>query len=325
MSRCEHCPLTDSSKCNSGVCAFVAKNPAINGPIVKAKLEPPLAGERIEIPESDRQLVVSHFHEDLAWLADVPSGWSVVVYSKGGSLDSLPPGVPVRRLANRGREAATYLHHLTTRWDQLAETTVFCQGDTVAVHCPDFLDRIQHIETDSYTSLTQFYSATFPEDSIKAKDQIIYKNGYEIRLGDADLYCGMALENIPSWTDGFWSRYFQSPKPEKLFFGYGSIWKVRRSAILHRPYGWWSAALTDLTSKISVLNDETDFTSPWAWEIIFGYAFDSSYQHREIGTELPPPPKPKPLKTFSTQHQKKLSEVKKRLSKGGCGCRKSRS
>jgi hypothetical protein len=69
------------------------------------------------------ELVVARYREELNWLRKVPRPIRVTVYDKSG--DAPPGAVP---LPNVGREAHTYLHHLVSRYDDLTEYTVFCQG-----------------------------------------------------------------------------------------------------------------------------------------------------------------------------------------------------
>lgn len=80
-----------------------------------------------DIAESGLELVVARYREDIAWTRNVPKGVRVSVYDKGGG-HGLPDGIEAIPLANVGREAHTYLWHLTRRYDSLAPVTVFCQG-----------------------------------------------------------------------------------------------------------------------------------------------------------------------------------------------------
>lgn len=82
------------------------------------------------------ELVVARHNEDLAWLKRVPSEFLVTIYNKGEPI----PGA--RALPNSGREAHTYLHHLATRHDTLADTTVYAQGHPFD-HAPDLHDRLR--------------------------------------------------------------------------------------------------------------------------------------------------------------------------------------
>ena len=68
------------------------------------------------------ELVVARHREDLRWLRRVPRAFRVSVYDKGGDVSD---GTP---LPNIGREAHTYMHHIVTRYADLADLTVFAQG-----------------------------------------------------------------------------------------------------------------------------------------------------------------------------------------------------
>ncbi|RYZ90483.1 MAG: DUF3431 domain-containing protein, partial [Proteobacteria bacterium] len=65
------------------------------------------------------ELVVARYLEDLAWLRNIPPQIRATVYDKNA--DSPHPGA--LQLPNIGREAHTYLHHIVTRYDELAPIT----------------------------------------------------------------------------------------------------------------------------------------------------------------------------------------------------------
>ena len=65
-------------------------------------------------------MVVARFAEDLSFLDEL--GLDAIVYNKG---PPLPHTIP---LPNVGREAHTYLHHILTHYDSLADITVFLPG-----------------------------------------------------------------------------------------------------------------------------------------------------------------------------------------------------
>jgi hypothetical protein len=68
------------------------------------------------------EIVVAKYREDVAWIDAVAA--NVTLYSK----DAADTGkYPV--LANLGREGGTYLHHIVNHYDDLADRTLFLQGD----------------------------------------------------------------------------------------------------------------------------------------------------------------------------------------------------
>eukprot|EP00887_Chlorella_sp_A99_P000992 scaffold5.g992.t1 len=80
------------------------------------------------------ELVVAHHSEQLEWVSQAlatsfPPGTRVSVYSKGPAPPPAPgPNWAVHHLPNVGREAHTFLHHLTARYENLSDITLFLIG-----------------------------------------------------------------------------------------------------------------------------------------------------------------------------------------------------
>ena len=66
---------------------------------------------------------MARFDEPLEWIDDYRKQAAFTVYDKSNS--SSPGSV---RLPNVGRESHTYLHHIVSRYDDLADWTVFSQA-----------------------------------------------------------------------------------------------------------------------------------------------------------------------------------------------------
>jgi hypothetical protein len=105
----------------------------------------------------DVEVVVARYCEPLDWLRQLPKAWRVTVYDKsqGGPRDRVangreygpngpdaaplwPGSIP---LPNVGGEAHSYLTHICTRWESLAERTVFVQGDPLE-HYPKLVKEL---------------------------------------------------------------------------------------------------------------------------------------------------------------------------------------
>lgn len=84
-------------------------------------------------------IVVAKFREDVSWTNELTNKHRVFIYDKSGE-----PSTPYIPLPNRLREAGTYLHHIVEHYDDLAEYTMFLQGNPFD-HC--HLPRPQFIET----------------------------------------------------------------------------------------------------------------------------------------------------------------------------------
>lgn len=76
------------------------------------------------------ECVVARFREDVGW-ADCIADYATV-YRKA------PEDTAPIRLPNAGREAGTYLHHIVSRYESLADQTLFLQGDPFPHHLLPF-------------------------------------------------------------------------------------------------------------------------------------------------------------------------------------------
>lgn len=90
------------------------------------------------------ELVVARYTEDLSWLRKRPPNLTVTVYDKSPDASGGQGAIP---LPNVGREAHTYLHHIVSRYDSLAEWTVFCQGKPFD-HAYDFKKTMREYAAD---------------------------------------------------------------------------------------------------------------------------------------------------------------------------------
>jgi hypothetical protein len=85
------------------------------------------------------EIVIARYNENLDWLKKIKKSKDIkiTVYNKGKD-DINVPFIP---LPNIGRESHTYLYHIINNYDNLADQTVFCQGDPI-FHSPDFINLI---------------------------------------------------------------------------------------------------------------------------------------------------------------------------------------
>ena len=90
------------------------------------------------------EIVVARYKENLDWLKKIKKSKDIkiTVYNKGPSDIS----INAIQLPNIGRESHTYLYHIINNYDNLADQTIFCQGDSI-YHSPDFLDLINKYRT----------------------------------------------------------------------------------------------------------------------------------------------------------------------------------
>lgn len=168
-------------------------------------------------------LVVARYQEDLAWLRRVPRAVRRCVYDKGGGTDGAVA------LPNVGREAHTYLHHIVSGYDQLADLTVFVQGKPFD-HVPDLHKRLR--------AWSEGMAPEYPFTWL----------GF---LVDEDDRTGSRLfqrwsknpERRPLDMAGFWPAVFAPAScPETFVFFGGANLAVTREAIRRRSRAFYAQA-----------------------------------------------------------------------------------
>jgi hypothetical protein len=75
------------------------------------------------------EVVVAKFNEDILWTKKLK--YSVTIYNKNESENHLFE----RNLLNYGKDAHTHLHHIVTNWYNLADYTIFLQGNPFEHDC----------------------------------------------------------------------------------------------------------------------------------------------------------------------------------------------
>lgn len=195
------------------------------------------------------ELVVARCAENLAWLRRVPREFRISVYDKG---DGLSGGA---RLANEGREAHTYLHHLAERYDALADVTVFVQGHPFD-HAPD-LHRKLKAYAGSAEAVADFHWLGF--------------------LADTDDPCGRRL--FVPWSKNprreelqlgrFHRELFGEPGPDAYRFFVGAQFAVTRETAHRRSRCFYAKA-----SEIALRFPLAPHCFERCWDRVF--AFDGT-------------------------------------------------
>jgi hypothetical protein len=169
------------------------------------------------------ELVVARHTEDLAWLKRVPDAFAVTVYDKSSA--PLPGSVA---LPNTGREAHTYLHHLTERHGTLADLTVFVQGHPFD-HTPE-LHKTLHNLADGSFKVPDFHWLGFLADTDDSRGRRLFvpwsKNPDRAELP----------------LDEFHQQIFGEPGPANYRFFVGAQFIVPRATAHRRDRAFYDRA-----------------------------------------------------------------------------------
>jgi hypothetical protein len=181
------------------------------------------------------QLVLAHYQEDLEWLRR--QGWSpVIVYTKGPP-SSAPGGdflsIP---LPNVGREAHTYLHHLVSRYDDLADMTIFAQAGLA-----------DHVQDVSIASLARRTADAGERGMAGFKKARIFQDWDGIRHFPKwvqQLESG-AMRGSRRTPAEFYRWAFDEEPPGCVPFYAGANFGVHRHAVRARPKSFYQRLLED--------------------------------------------------------------------------------
>ena len=174
------------------------------------------------------ELVVCRCGEDLAWTRNVPRGLTVTVYDKTPPPDS--PWPDSLRLPNVGREAHAWLHHLTERYDTLADWTVFAQGHPFD-HVPDMHPLIRRLAAgDPPAEDFLWLGFLWETDDARGRPTFVHwsKNPERREL------------DLP----GFFHQLWGEPAPEKVRYVGGGQFAISREAARRRPRDFYERACT---------------------------------------------------------------------------------
>jgi hypothetical protein len=189
----------------------------------------------------DTEVVVARYREDLSWLARL-EGVRHRVYAKGEMWPGADP------LMNVGREAHTYATHVANWYDELAEVTVFTQGDPFP-HAPNFLEDVKD-PTCHFRPFGPNRLLTGP-------------------AGDSCHY----LPAARVWKDLTGGR----PFPAEVRFAPGAVFAAHRDCLRRYPRAWWRR-LADYLARA-----DTQDHAPWVlerlWAALLGRAGDDHFYH----------------------------------------------
>ena len=175
--------------------------------------------------QSSLELVVARYGESLAWLRRVPPTVRRTLLDKHPDA----PWQGATRLPNVGREAHSYLHFITARYDSLAPWTVFCQGHPFD-HAFDF-----------HATLRRLAGAPETAGAFEWLGHIIDTDdwdGARLFVGWSKNEDGRALN-----LRGFHRALFGSDGPGHYTFRLGAQFVVSRETLRARPLKFWERAL----------------------------------------------------------------------------------
>ena len=190
------------------------------------------------------ELVVARYREDLAWLGNIPPQVAARVYDKSAS------GEWPLVLPNIGREAHTYLHHIVTRYDELADVTVFAQGKPFD-HAFDFHKSLRALAAGESVADFRWLGHIIDTDDATG----------------ARLFATWSKNNGDERLDmnEFHRSLFGTEGPPFYSFVLGAQFAATRDSVRGRPLDFWRRAL-----EVSAQFPDAAHCFERSWNLIFG-------------------------------------------------------
>lgn len=166
--------------------------------------------------KKDYEIVVAKYNEDMRW--SNPYKHLITVYNKSDSY--FPNSIKVNNL---GRESQTYLYHIISNWDKLAERTLFTQGSLSDNHHP-YPIPVYLLSNKHYVSNIKELGISFRDGS---GNHLKHSGKWLQEYNDKKM-----RKAIISFRD-FWSIFSEEKNPDfnNIIWNHGAIFSVSRKLI----------------------------------------------------------------------------------------------
>ncbi len=205
------------------------------------------------------ELVVAHYTENLNWLRNLPTGLPVTVYDKSSDGSA---GWKAIRLPNVGREAHTYLHHIVSRYDSLADWTVFCQGKPFD-HAYDFKKFLRGFANSTGSNGNGRPSGAEQKQGFRWLGHLIDTDdnqGHRLFKPWSKNEDGRGLD-----LRGFHRILFGTDGPMQYTFVLGAQFGVHRAVVHQQPRSFYEHAL-----NVSMSFPDAAHCFERSWDRVFG-------------------------------------------------------
>lgn len=188
-----------------------------------------------------KELVISVYQENIDWINSINAVEKITIYNKGNR--NIPDSII---LPNVGREAHTFLYHIISRYDSLADFTIFLQGDP-------FYGHMQGVNALNF-------------------NQKLTEHNFDRNIHEPAFWPSNGLiHDGTGFSKACYTQYIEGEPPE-IYFSPGAQWIVPKYNILTKNINFYKKILEDV-SFVSV-NNQHGVTNPWTLEGLWNYIFD---------------------------------------------------
>lgn len=203
--------------------------------------------------KSECEFVVTRYNEDLHWIKGIEH--LTTVYNKG---DPLTLSSEVINTPNFGYGLETMLRHIITRYDSLAEITMFCQGNLA-----DRTDQPMY-------PLQWYFDGTRPLKGLTTDAYDPPKSHFRMRLTDPNTFSSYTLREWREKVLGIPYKYLVE------FWVKGDWIAVAREKIREKPLAYYCYLYDACKFHRGLLVEECWFLER-SWWSIFTYKLPMSF------------------------------------------------
>lgn len=215
----------------------------------------------------NNELVIARYNEDLHWIDDplFEDVKKISIYNKGSNDDFITNEKVERvvKLPNLGRESHSYLQHIITNYDNLANMTIFVPGSLETNYKITKVDIVfQMLRLGCNDAFHTAYQNTIYDLYKDFKlDEWSSTNERNFELNPSS-----ALTLSSRRPYGEWYNHFIGDSREYYKAAYGGIFAVDKRYILRRPLSFYQELIKEL--EVSS-NPEVGHYFERAWSAIF--------------------------------------------------------
>jgi hypothetical protein len=200
------------------------------------------------------EIVVARYNEDLSWLEKIPKNIKITIYNKGDVIINNINKAQIIPLPNIGRESHTYIYHIVKNYNNLADTTIFCQGDSIA-HSPDFINLLKNIKYFEPVQPLSLYYCTdkFPPLYVEVPPKQLFDKTTNLHINNNKVH----VEYI---DNDFITQY-----PYNFYYDYNMEQTIIQSKELYNT----NNLLEFLIERFNIKNIDTQKLIPMCYSAIF--------------------------------------------------------
>ncbi|KAK9419937.1 hypothetical protein SUNI508_06943 [Seiridium unicorne] len=217
------------------------------------------------------EVVVARYNEDLQWLEAVLP--DATVYNKGDKMPSIHNIARIIDLPNIGRESHTYLHHIVSCYDTLADITLFTQGSRNGVSCFRTYTKLTSSQMEEIALKMDFGEMkTFGSIESGTLRPIDQWDGFDWEK-DVDNILWLSQQRgdflcADCTPAQYWLETFGFEHPSSIIFTEGAFFAVRRKTVRLRPRVFYEKLLAKFT-QLNHVNPEIGHFQEKFWGEIF--------------------------------------------------------